>query len=71
MKVSLENEMCCTYEKIFNYLLIDYYIFELIARVDKVISWTSIVKTRQTNRWHHLPAYSCSARGIAHREGGV
>ena len=28
---------------------------------------TSIVKTRQANRWHHLMAYSCSERGIVSR----
>ena len=34
-------------------------------------SLTSIVKTRQANQWHHLPAYSCIKRGIAPGGGGV
>ena len=32
---------------------------------------TSIVKTRQTNLWHHLPAISCSERDIGLGRGGV
>ena len=32
---------------------------------------TSFAKTRQANRWHHLPAYSCSKQGIAPGGGGV
>ena len=36
-----------------------------------LLSETSIVKTRQANQWHHLPAYSCSKRGIAPGRGGV
>ena len=35
------------------------------------IPCTSIVKTRQGNWWHHLPAYSRSEQGIAPSTGGV
>ena len=36
-----------------------------------LMSKASIVKSRQANQWHHLPAYSCTKRGIARGGGGV
>ena len=34
------------------------------------LTLTSIVKTGQANRWHHLLTYSCSERGMSHGGGG-
>ena len=41
------------------------------AKKQFVGALTSIVKGRQGNQWHHLPAYSCTERGIAPGGGGV